>query len=68
MTTLETLADEFPQYDEIVTKFKDSVLPPRLRQSLCLVYTILLRFLQSVILVFTKKSGGQFSFRLVNER
>lgn len=58
MHTLERLAEEFPRYGELVAHFEGNQLPPRLKQSLCSVYTDLLQFLQSVVGIFTRKDGS----------
>lgn len=58
MRTFARLAQELPAYDDLATKFDEP--PLSLKKPLCLVYTGLLEFLQSVINVFIKKDGSRY--------
>jgi len=55
---LGRLTDEFPYYGEIAQQYKDSPMPNRLKKSITDIYTSLLRFLQSLLRVFTKNDGS----------
>ncbi|KAJ4297992.1 hypothetical protein N0V90_005891 [Kalmusia sp. IMI 367209] len=57
LRTLGRFAEEFPQYEHLVSRFKDQPIPPRLRQSLVNLYSDLLRFLSSIIGIFARKDG-----------
>ena len=55
---LGRLTNEFPYYGEIVQQYKNSPMPNRLKKSITDIYTSLLRFLQSLLRVFTKNDGS----------